>query len=88
MNRRVPTEMSLFCVEKLRNSGLLRALIALIQSISSRHALDPELIRDSLRPQYILGCRVDRIRILKKRAGFHRLCNRVNIRASLLQSAK
>jgi hypothetical protein len=48
MNRRVPAEMSRFCVEKLRNIGLLRALFALIRNLSPRHALDPELIRDSL----------------------------------------
>jgi hypothetical protein len=49
MNRRVPAEMHRLCVEKLRISGLLRALFALIRNISSRHTLDPELIRDSLR---------------------------------------
>jgi hypothetical protein len=48
MNRCVPAEMPRLCVEKLRNSGLLRALFALIRNISSRHALDLELITDSL----------------------------------------
>jgi hypothetical protein len=46
MNRRVPAEMPRLCVEKLRNSGSVLALFALIRNISSRHALDPELIRD------------------------------------------
>jgi hypothetical protein len=49
MNRRMPAEMSRLCDEKLRNNGLLRVLFALIQKISSRHALNPELIKDSLR---------------------------------------
>jgi hypothetical protein len=48
MNRRMLAEMSRLCVEKLLNSGLLGALFALIQNISSRHDLDPELIRDSV----------------------------------------
>jgi hypothetical protein len=48
MNRRVPAEMPRLGVEKLRNSPLLRALFALIRAISSRHTLDPELIRGSL----------------------------------------
>jgi hypothetical protein len=47
MNRRLLAEMLRFCVEKLRNSGLLHALHALIRYISLRHALDPESIRDS-----------------------------------------
>jgi HAD superfamily hydrolase (TIGR01549 family) len=48
MNRRAPAEMFRLYVEKLRNSGLLCALFALIRNLSSRHALEPELIRDSL----------------------------------------
>jgi hypothetical protein len=48
MNRRVLAEMPRLCLEKLRNSGLLCALFALIRNILSRYTLDPELIRDSL----------------------------------------
>jgi hypothetical protein len=48
MNRRVPAEMPRLCVEKLCNSGLLRALFTLILHISARHALNPELIKASL----------------------------------------
>jgi hypothetical protein len=55
MNRRVLAEMSRLCVEMLRHSGLLRALFALIWNISSRHALDPELIRDSLSCFLLVG---------------------------------
>lgn len=35
-------------VEKFRNSLLLRALFALIRTISSHHTHEPELIRGSL----------------------------------------
>ncbi len=49
MNRCVAAEMLRLCVEKLRNSQLLRALFALIRRISSHHTLDPELIRGSLK---------------------------------------
>jgi hypothetical protein len=48
MNWRVPAGMSRLCVEKFRSSGLLHALFVLNRNTSSRHALDPELIRDSL----------------------------------------
>jgi 2',3'-cyclic-nucleotide 2'-phosphodiesterase (5'-nucleotidase family) len=48
VKRRLPTENLRLCVEKLRNSGLLRAFFALIRALSSRRALDPELIRGSL----------------------------------------
>ena len=53
LNRRIPAEMAQLCVEKLRNSRLRRALFALTRAISSRHALNPELIRDSSR---LCGC--------------------------------
>jgi hypothetical protein len=43
----MPAERPRLCVEKLRNSWLLRAFFALIRTLSSRHALDPELIRGS-----------------------------------------
>ena len=48
MNRREPVETSRLCLEKLRRSRLFGALFALIRAISSRRALDPELIRGSL----------------------------------------
>ena len=55
MNRCVAAERLRLCVEKLRNSRLLRALFALIRSLSSHHSLDPELIRGSLDDrQYLL----------------------------------
>ena len=48
MNRCVVAERLRRCVERLLNSGLLRALFALIRAIPSRHTLDPELNRGSL----------------------------------------